>query len=66
MEGCVSMISEMVVCGKNNMGKIMNEEKDWDRNVEGDTVESLADCVSSEEVVQALKGMKNSYIWTCR
>ena len=37
---------------------IMNEENDWDHNVEGDAVEGPVVCVSREEVLQALKGMK--------
>ena len=32
----------------------MNEENDWDRNVEGDTVEGPVVCKSREEVLQAL------------
>ena len=43
---------------KEYMEKIMNEENDWDHNVEGDAVEGRADCVSREEVVQALNEMK--------
>ena len=37
----------------------MNEENDWDRNVEGDAVEGPAVCVSREEVLQALNKMKS-------
>ena len=36
----------------------MNEENDWDPNVEGDAVEDPADCLSREEVVQKLDDMK--------
>ena len=36
----------------------MNEENDWDRNVEGDAVEGPVVCVSREEVHQALNEMK--------
>ena len=35
----------------------MNEENDWDCNVEGDAVEVPAVCVSREEVLQALNEM---------
>ena len=34
---------------------IMNEENDRDHNVEEDAVEGPVDCVSIEEVMQALK-----------
>ena len=37
---------------------IMNEENDWDRNVEGDAVEGPVVCVSREEVLQELNEMK--------
>ena len=36
----------------------MNEENDWDHNVEGDAVEGSVVCVSKEEVLQALNEMK--------
>ena len=36
------------------MEKIMNEENDWDHNVEGDAEEGPVVCVSGEEVVHAL------------
>ena len=36
------------------MDRIMNEENDWDRNVEGDAVV----CVSREAVFQSLNEMK--------
>ena len=39
---------------KNYMERIMNEENDWDRNVEGDAVKGPSVCVSREEVLQAL------------
>ena len=32
----------------------MNEENDWDHNVDGDAVEVPVVCVSREEVLQAL------------
>ena len=40
------------------MEGIMNEENDWDCNVEGDAVEGPIVCVSREEVLQALNEMK--------
>ena len=36
----------------------MNEENDWDHNVEGDAVKGPVVCVSREEVLQALNEMK--------
>ena len=36
------------------MGMTKNEENDCDHNVEGDSVEGPAVCVSREEVLQAL------------
>ena len=33
----------------------MNEENDWDRNVEGDAVEGPAVCVSREDVYSGIK-----------
>ena len=41
----------------NYMERIMNEENDWDRNVEGDAVEGPVECVSRYAVVQALNEM---------
>ena len=40
------------------MERIMNEENDWNHNVEGDAVEGPLVCVSREEVLQALNEMK--------
>ena len=40
------------------MEKIINEENDWDHNVEGDAVEGPVVRESSEEVLQALNEMK--------
>ena len=37
---------------------IMNEENDWNHNVEGDAVEGPVFCVSREEMLQALDEMK--------
>ena len=38
--------------------RFMNEETDWDHNVDGDTVEGPVASVSREEVLQALNEMK--------
>ena len=40
------------------MERIIFEENDWDHNVEGDAVEGLEDCVSRDEIIQALNEMK--------
>ena len=40
------------------MERIMNEENDWDCNVERDDVEGKAGCASRDEVMQALSGIK--------
>ena len=37
---------------------IVNEENEWDHNMEGDEVEKGVVCVGREEVVQALVKMK--------
>ena len=34
------------------MERIMNEENDWDHNIDGDAVESPVLCVSREEDLQ--------------
>ena len=39
------------------MESIMNEENDWDHNVEGVAVEGPVVCVSREEVLQVLNEM---------
>ena len=33
----------------------MNEENDWDHNVEGDAVHGPVDCVSRDKVLQVLQ-----------
>ena len=38
---------------KDYMERIMNEENDWDRSVEGDAVEGPIVCVGREEELQA-------------
>ena len=40
------------------MERIMNEENDWDHNLEGDAVEGPVVCVSRDELLQALNEMK--------
>ena len=40
------------------MERIMNEENDWDHNVEGDAVEGPVVCVCREELLQVLHKMK--------
>ena len=39
------------------MERIINEEVDWDYNVEGDAVEGPVVCVCRDEVLQALNEM---------
>ena len=43
---------------KDYVERIMNEENNCDRNVDGDVVEGPVHCVSIEEVLQALNEMK--------
>ena len=43
---------------KDCMELIINEENDWDHDVEGDALEGPVVCVSREEVLQALSEMK--------
>ena len=43
---------------KDYIERRMNEENDWDHNVEGDAVEGPVVCVSRKEVLQALNEMK--------
>ena len=40
------------------MERIMNEDNDWDHNVEGDAVEGPVVCLGREEVLLALDKMK--------
>ena len=49
--------NEMREVWKDYMEKIMNEENDWDHNVEGPV-----DCVSREEVLQPLNKMKTGKV----
>ena len=44
------------------MEKTMNDENDWDRNVQGDAAEGPVVCVSREEVLQALNEMKTGKV----
>ena len=43
---------------KDCMERIINEENDWDHNVEVDVVEGPVVCICREEVLQALNEMK--------
>ena len=42
--------------------RIMNEENEWDHNVDGDAVDGEVVCVSREEVLQALNEMKTGKV----
>ena len=57
MENCVSVRRKEIV-SRDYVGRIMSDENDWDRNVEGDAEEGPVVCVSREEVLQALNEMK--------
>ena len=50
---------------KDYIERIMNEENDWNCNVEGDAVEGSVVCVRREEVFQALNENRKSP-WTFR
>ena len=43
---------------KEHMERIMNEENEWDQNVEADLVEGPVERASCEEVVKAMEEMK--------
>ena len=58
MESCVSLKRKHIVW-KDYM-EIMNEENDWDHNVEGDAVEGPLVCVGRDEVLQALNENRKS------
>ena len=45
MESCISVRRRSGKVYKDYMEGIMNEEYDWDHNVEGDAVEGPVDCV---------------------
>ena len=44
------------------MERLMNEDNDWDHNVQGDAVEGPVVCVSRQEVLQALDEMKTGKV----
>ena len=44
--------------GKSGKSTFMNEENEWDQNVEADLVEGPVERVSREEVVKAMGEMK--------
>ena len=50
---------------KDYVERILDEENDWDHNVEGDAVEGPVVCVSGEELLQALNENRKSP-WTFR
>ena len=50
---------------KDYMEKIMNEDNDWEHNVEGYAVEDPVVCVNREEVLHALNENRKSF-WTFR
>ena len=54
MESCVSVRRKEVKSGE----IIINEENDWDHNVEGNAVEGPVVCVSRVGMLQALNEMK--------
>ena len=56
---------ERRIVWKDYMERIMNEENDWDRNVEGDAAEGPVVCVSREEVLQTLNENRKS-LWAIR
>ena len=48
------------------MERIINEQNDWDHNVDGDAVEGPLVCVSREEMVQVLnENRKSSWTFGC-
>ena len=47
---------------KDYMERTINEENDWERNVQGYAVEGPIVCVSREEVLQALNEMKTGKV----
>ena len=59
MKSCVSVIMRGNVW-KDYVERIMNEENDWDHNVEGDAAEGPVVCASGEEVLQALNENRRS------
>ena len=46
------------VVSKDYMERIMNEENDWDHNVEADAIIGPVVCVGREEMLQALNEIK--------
>ena len=56
----VSAVKERGKVWKDYMERTMNEENDWDRNVEGDAVEGPVVCVSREEVLRASNETKTT------
>ena len=58
IESCASLRWKMVVC-KDYIERSMNEENDWNHDVDGDAVRGQVDCVISDEIVQILNKMKS-------
>ena len=58
MESCVSVRRNEVKSGRIIWKRSMNEENDWDHNVEGDAVEGPVVTVNREKVLQPLNEMK--------
>ena len=57
---------------KDYMESIMNEENDWDHNVEGGAVEGPVVCVCRDDMAQVLNEIKTvkapghqMYYWSC-
>ena len=46
---------------KDHMERIMNEENDWNHNVEGDAVEGPVVCVGREVMLQAINIVKTGH-----
>ena len=57
MENCFSE-KEIGKVWKDFTESIINEENEWDHNVEGDAIEGPVDCVCRNEVVLALNEME--------
>ena len=56
-ESCLSVKMKELVW-KDYIARIMNEDMDWDNNVQGDAVEAPVVCVNREEVLQASNKIK--------
>ena len=63
MVSCVFSEKETGKVWKHCMERIMNDENDWDHNVDGDATEGPIVCVSREEALRALNEARKSP-WT--